>query len=314
MNKLFLAALVSGALALPAYSADYTIMAPAAPGGGWDSTARTMQEAMQTDGVSPSVQVVNVAGAGGTIGLAQFVSQANGDPSQLMVAGYVMVGAILANQSPMSLADVTPIARLTSEADVLVVPADSPIKTLADLVAKLKADTGSVSWAGGSAGGADHIAAGLIAKAVGADPTQVNYIAYSGGGEALASVLGSQVTVGISGASEFLPQVDAGALRAIAVTGENRVEGYDIPTLKEAGVDVVMENWRMVAAAPGITPEQETAISDDIKKMVDGPTWQAALKTRGWANAYLAGDAFDTQLADDVEATTGILKEIGLVQ
>lgn len=314
MNKLFLAALVSGALALPAYAADYTIMAPAAPGGGWDSTARTMQEALQADGVSSSVQVTNVAGAGGTIGLAQFVSQANGNPSQLMVAGYVMVGAILANQSPMSLADVTPIARLTSEADVLVVPAGSPIKTLDDLVAQLKSNTGAVAWAGGSAGGADHIAAGLIAKAVGADPTQVNYIAYSGGGEALASVLGGQVTVGISGASEFLPQVDAGALRAIAVTGENRIEGYDVPTLKEAGVDVVMENWRMVAAAPGITPEQETAISDDIKKMVDGPAWQAALKTRGWTNAYLAGDAFDTQLASDISATSAILKEIGLVQ
>ncbi|HTN63132.1 MAG TPA: tripartite tricarboxylate transporter substrate binding protein [Devosia sp.] len=314
MNKLFLAALVTGALALPAYAADYTIMAPAAPGGGWDSTARTMQEAMQADGVSSNVQVTNVAGAGGTIGLAQFVSQANGDPGQLMVAGYVMVGAILANQSPISLADVTPIARLTSEADVIVVPADSPIKTLDDLVAQLKADTGAVSWAGGSAGGADHIAAGLVVKAIGADPTKVNYIAYSGGGEALASILGGQVTVGISGASEFLPQVDAGALRAIAVTGENRIEGYDIPTLKEAGVDVTMENWRMVAAAPGITDEQTAAISADIKKMVDGPTWQEALKTRGWANAYLSGEAFDTQLAADIEATSGILKEIGLVQ
>ena len=313
MNKLFLAALVTGALALPAYAADYTIMAPAAPGGGWDSTARTIQEALQTDGISSSVQVNNVAGAGGTIGLAQFIQSA-GDPSQLMVAGYVMVGAILANQSPVSLADVTPIARLTSEADVLVVPAASPIKTLDDLVAQLKSDTGSVSWAGGSAGGADHIAAGLIVKAVGADPTKVNYIAYSGGGEALAAILGNQVTVGISSASEFLPQVDAGALRVIAVTGENRIEGYDAPTLKEAGVDVAMENWRMVAAAPGITAEQKAAISADIQKMVEGPTWQAALKTRGWTNAYLAGDAFDTQLAADIAATGAILKEIGLVQ
>ncbi|HTM77255.1 MAG TPA: tripartite tricarboxylate transporter substrate-binding protein, partial [Devosia sp.] len=166
----------------------------------------------------------------------------------------------------------------------------------------------------GSAGGADHIAAGLVVKAIGADPTQVNYIAYSGGGEALASILGGQVTVGISGASEFLPQVDAGALRAIAVTGENRIEGYDIPTLKEAGVDVTMENWRMVAAAPGITAEQQAAVSADIEKMVNGPSWQEALKTRGWANAYLSGAAFDTQLAADIEATSGILKEIGLVQ
>lgn len=314
MNKLFLAALVSGVMAFPAYATDYTIMAPAAPGGGWDSTARTMQEAMQADDISPSVQVTNVAGAGGTIGLAQFVSQANGDPSQLIVAGYVMVGAILANQSPISLADVTPIARLTAEADVIVVPANSPIKTLDDLVAQLKANTGAVSWAGGSAGGADHIAAGLIVKAVGLDPTQVNYIAYSGGGEALAAILGGQVTVGISGASEFLPQVDAGALRVIAVTGENRIAGYDAPTLKEGGVDVAMENWRMVAAAPGITADQKATISGDIEKMVNGPAWQAALTTRGWTNAYLSGDAFDAQLAADITATSGILKEIGLVQ
>lgn len=314
MNKLILTTLFATALAMPAYATDYSIMAPAAPGGGWDSTARTMQEAMQADGVSPNVQVTNVAGAGGTIGLAQFINQAKGNPGQLIIAGYVMVGAILTNQSPVSLADVTPIARLTSEADVIVVPAASPIKSMDDLSAQLKADTGSVSWAGGSAGGADHIAAGLIVKALGADPTKVNYIAYSGGGEALASVLGSQVTVGISSASEFLPQVDAGTLRVIAVTGENRIAGYDAPTLKEAGVDVSMENWRMVAAAPGITAEQKAAVAADVKKMVDGPAWQAALKTRGWNNAYLAGADFDTQLAKDISATGAILKDIGLVQ
>ena len=314
MNKLFLAALVSGALALPAFAADYTIMAPAAPGGGWDQTARSMQQALQAEGISGNVQVTNVPGAGGTIGLAQFVNQYNANPNALIVGGYVMVGAVLTNASPVSLANVTPIARLTGESDVIVVPAASELQSVDDLIAKLKADPGSVSWAGGSAGGVDHIAAGLFAKTVGVDPTMVNYIAYSGGGEALAAVLGNQVTVGISGLGEFDAQIQSGDLRALASTGSARLEGSDIPTLSESGVDLVVENWRMVAAAPGITEEQKAAINADIEKLVASATWKQILETNGWQDMYLAGADFDTQLAADIEATSAILKDIGLVQ
>src|SRR5690606_33017226 len=198
-------------------------MAPAAPGGGWDQTARAMQTALQDEKISNSVQVVNVPGAGGTIGLAQFVNQAKGDPSQLIVGGYVMVGAILTNSSPVTLEQVTPIARLTGEYEVIVVPANSDIQDMAGLVEKLRADPGAVSWGGGSAGGTDHITAGLVAKAIGVDPTKVNYIAFSGGGEALAAILGGQVTVGISGYGEFESQIQAGQLRLIGVSSEERV-------------------------------------------------------------------------------------------
>lgn len=314
MNKLLLAALISGAMAVPAFAADYTIMAPAAPGGGWDQTARSMQEALQAEGISGNVQVTNVPGAGGTIGLAQFVNQAAGNPDALIVGGYVMVGAILTNASPVTLDQVTPIARLTGEAVVIVVPAASELQTMDDLVAKLKADPGSVAWAGGSAGGADHITAGLIAKTVGVDPTTVNYIAYSGGGEALAALLGGQVTVGISGYSEFSGQIAAGELRLLAVSSDTRIPGVDAPTLQEAGVDMALQNWRMVAAAPGITDEQKAAITADIEKMVNSAAWQATLETKGWVNTYLAGDEFTAQLAADTEATAAILKDIGLVQ
>jgi putative tricarboxylic transport membrane protein len=312
MNKLFLAALMTGALAVPAFAADYTIMAPASPGGGWDQTARTMQEALQAEGISGNVQVTNVPGAGGTIGLAQFVNQSAGNPDALIVGGYVMVGAVLTNMSPVTLADVTPIARLIGEADVIVVPAASELKTMDDLVAKLKADPGSVSWAGGSAGGVDHIAAGLIAKAVGVDPTLINYIAYSGGGEALAAVLGGQVTVGISGVGEFASQIEAGDLRALAVTGDTAVG--DIPNLMDAGVDVAVTNWRMVAAAPGISAEQKAAITADVEKMAMSATWKTALETKGWTDMYMAGADFDAQLAKDIESTSVILKDVGLVQ
>lgn len=312
MKKLALAALLFASA--PAWAGDYTILAPAAPGGGWDQTARTMQTLLQKEGISQKVQVTNVPGAGGTIGLAQFVNQAKGDPESLIVGGYVMVGAILTNNSPVDLTMVTPIARLTGESEAIVAPASSDIQTIGDLVAKLKADPGAVSWGGGSAGGVDHITAGLIAKAAGVDPTKVNYIAFSGGGEALAAILGGQVTVGISGMGEFESQIEAGTLRLLAVSGEERIEGVDAPTLKEAGLDVAIENWRMVAAAPGLTEEQKAAVAADIDKLAGSEAWKQELATRGWDDRYLAGPAFEEQLAADIAATKAILTDIGLAQ
>jgi putative tricarboxylic transport membrane protein len=312
MIRLTAAALLFASL--PAWAADYSIMAPAAPGGGWDQTARTMQTLLQQEGISGNVQVTNVPGAGGTIGLAQFVNQAKGDPEELIVGGYVMVGAILTNNSPVDLSMVTPIARLTGEQEAIVVPAASDIQTMDDLVAALKADPGAVSWGGGSAGGTDHILAGLVAKAIGVDPTKVNYIAFSGGGEALAAILGGQVTVGVSGLGEFESQIEAGQLRLLAVSGEERLEGVDAPTLKEAGVDVALENWRMVAAAPGITDEEKAAITADVEKLATSAAWQQELATRGWDDRYLAGPEFEQQLAADIEATKAVLTDIGLAQ
>jgi putative tricarboxylic transport membrane protein len=314
LKQFFLASILAGALALPAVAADYTIIAPANPGGGWDQTARSIQSVMQQEGISSNVQVQNVPGAGGTIGLAQFASQSAGNANALIVGGYVMVGAILTNKSPVSLSDVTPIARLTGEYEAIVVPADSPLKTMGDLVEALKKDPGSVSWGGGSAGGTDHIAVGLIAKAAGVDPTKINYIAFSGGGEALAAILGNQVTAGISGYGEFESQVKSGTLRLLAVSSAERIAGIDAPTIKEGGLDVVVQNWRMIAAAPGLTPEQTAAVSADIEKLAKSAGWQETLKTKGWADTYLAGDAFKEQLAKDISATEAVLKDIGLVQ
>ena len=314
MKHFFLASILAGALALPAHAADYTIMAPAAPGGGWDQTARSLQTAMQQEKISGNVQVMNVPGAGGTIGIAQFASQQKGKPNALMVGGYVMVGAILTNKSPVTLKDVTPIARLTGEYEAIVVPASSDIKTIGDLVAKLKANPGAVSWGGGSAGGTDHILVGLLAKSAGVDPTKINYIAFSGGGEALAAILGSQVTAGVSSYGEFESQIKAGTLRLLAVSADKKIEGVDAPTLKESGFDVVLQNWRMVAAAPGLSAEQKKAVQADVEKVVKSKTWQETLKTKGWADTYLSGEAFDAQLAKDISATEAVLKDIGLVK
>ena len=321
MKHLVSGALLAAALAaapLGAAYADITelkIMAPAAPGGGWDQTARSIQHVLQSDKLVGNVQVLNVPGAGGTIGLAQFVNSSKGDPNVMIVGGYVMVGAIITNKSPVNLSMVTPIARLTGEYEAIAVPAASPLKSLADLVAALKADPQKVSWAGGSAGGTDHITAGLFTKAVGVDPRKVNYIAFSGGGESLASLLGGKVTVGISSLSEYDAQAKAGKLRILGVSSAARLpEAPDVPTFKESGVDVEIQNWRMIAAAPGITPAQKQELSQTIEKMVKSKAWTEMLAQKGWANTYLSGEAFDAQLAKDIAATQTILKDIGLAQ
>ncbi len=266
-------------------------MAPAAPGGGWDQTARSMQQAMTQAGIARSIQVTNVPGAGGSVGIAQFVNGAKGDGSQLMVNGFVMVGALAMNKSPVTLDQVTPIARLTEETQVIVVPANSPIKTAQDLAAAVKTDIAKVTFAGGSAGGADHIMAGMFAGAAGADASKVNYVPFSGGGESLAAILGGKVTAGISGYGEYEGQIKAGKLRAIGISAAQRLPGNDTPTFKEQGIDLVLTNWRSVVAAPGITRRStQGRWPTPIDKMVKSKEWQDILKQKGWDDAYLSGE------------------------
>ncbi|MBD2749374.1 tripartite tricarboxylate transporter substrate binding protein [Microvirga sp. BT688] len=290
------------------------IIAPAGPGGGWDSAARSIQQVLTQTGLAKSVQVVNVTGAGGTVGLAQFVNQAKGDPSQLMVNGITMVGAILTNKSPVTLDQVTPIARLTGDPLVIVVPANSPIKSVKELADAVKADPAKVTWAGGSAGGADHILAALFAKAAGSDPSKVNYIAFSGGGEALAAMLGGRVTAGISGYGEFESQIKAGKLRALAISSGKRLANADVPTLKEQGLDVEVVNWRAIVAGPDITAEQKKSLTETVEKVVKSKEWAEILKQRGWEDFYLAGEPFSAFLKEEQVRVGDVLKSVGLVK
>jgi putative tricarboxylic transport membrane protein len=257
--------------------------------------------------------VENVTGAGGTIGLAQLADKEKGNPNVLMVNGLVMVGAILTNQSAVTLAQTTPIARLTGEYEVIVVPASSDIQNLGQLIEELKADTGAVAWGGGSAGGTDHILAGLITQAVGADATKVNYVPFSGGGEALAAVMGGHVTAGVSGLSEWVGQIQSGDLRALAISSPERLEGVDIPTLKEQGVNVELANWRAVVAAPGIDDAQKSALVQAVDTMVKSDTWKKTLTTKGWMDLFMSGDEFAKYLADEDKRVSAILKTLGLV-
>lgn len=288
------------------------IIAPAAVGGGWDSTSRSAQGVLERERLVKGAEVVNVEGAGGTIGLSRLAGM-QGKGGTLMTMGLVMVGAIETNKSAATLADVTPIARLTSEQEAVVVPADSPFQTLGDLAEAWKQDPGAVSIAGGSAGGTDQILAGLLAQAAGVDPKKVNYIAFSGGGEALASVLGGKVSAGISGVSEFTEQVAAGKLRALAVSGAERVDGFDAPTAKEAGLDVELENWRGFVAPQGLSDADKQALTDAVQKMHDSQAWKDEMAAKGWDDAYQPADEFAAYLTEEQTRIKGVLAELGLV-
>ena len=301
---------VGSALALD----NVKFMIGANPGGGYDQTGRGLGKAMVEAGAAKSVQFENKGGAGGTIGLAQFVNSAKGDGNSMIVVGAVMVGAIVQNKPPMTLAQATPIARLLYEYNVFVVPAASPIKSMKDVVDMLKRDPGSVKWGGGSRGSVDHISVAQIAKSVGVDPTKINYIPFQGGGEASAAILGGHVTVGTSGWNEMAQFVKSGKMRAIAVTAGTRLSEIAVPTLKEQGINVEIGNWRGVYGAPGITDVQKKALIDAVVAATKQKSWNDALAANDWFTALLTGDEFSKFVDADHKRIEESMRAVGLVK
>lgn len=304
----------SGALPMSAWAAsNLKMMIPANPGGGWDTTGRALGKALIDSGAASTVSYENKGGAAGTIGLAQFVNSTKGDGNSLMVMGAVMLGGIITGKPPVQLSQATPIARLSSEYNVFVLPANSPFKTMEDVVAQLKKDPGSVKWGGGSRGSTEHIAAAMLARDVGVDPAKINYVAFRGGGEATAAILGGNVSVGGSGLSEFAEYIKAGKMRAVAVTSEKRLPGQDIPTMKEMGYNVVIGNWRGVFGANGITPEQRKVLTDAIVTATKHKSWAEAIERNGWTPAVLTGPAFDKFVDDEFASLRAIMAKSGMI-
>jgi putative tricarboxylic transport membrane protein len=295
-------------------SVNLKMMIPANPGGGWDGTGRALGKALLDAKLVETVQFENKGGAAGVIGLAQFVNAAKGDPNALMVMGAVMLGGIITGKPALSLDKATPIARLTSEYNVFVVPADSPLKTMKEVVAQMQKEPGSVKWGGGSRGSTEHICASMLATKVNVDPKKVNYVAFRGGGEATAAILGGNVTVGGSGYSEFAEYISAGKMRPIGVTSEKRLPSLpNVPTMREQGYDVVLGNWRGVYAGPGITVEQRAALTDLMVMVTKTRGWTEALDKNGWTPALLTGRAFDEFVDNDFASLRGIMHLSGML-
>ncbi len=310
-----LAALAAaGALPLPASAAaNLKMMIPANPGGGWDSTGRALGKALQESGAAASVSYDNKGGAAGAIGLAQFVNGNKGGGNALMVMGAVMIGGIITGKPPVTVTQATAVARLTSEYNVFVLPASSPFQSMKDVIEQLKKDPGSVKWGGGSRGSTEHIAAAMIAREVGVDPAKINYVAFRGGGEATAAILGGNVTIGGSGYSEFAEYINAGKMRAIGVTADKRLNGISVPTLKEQGVNVVIGNWRGVYGAPGISAEQRKALIELVVKATKSKAWAESLEKNGWTPALMTGADFEKFVDDEFASLRAVMAKSGML-
>ncbi len=305
----FVSAAASGGVS--AARSAMTILAPAAPGGGWDGFARESQAVLRQNGIVSNPQVVNIPGAGGTIGLSQFV-QEQGREDMLMVTGGVMVGAIELANNPESFDDVTPIARLADDYAVLVVPDDSEFQTLDDFLAAWQENPGANSIGGGSLGSIDHLLGGLMAQELGMSPRELNYIAYSGGGEALNSLLSHTTAAGMSGYNEVADQIEAGNLRALAISSEERLPGVDIPTFMEQGLDISMSNWRGFVAPPGISKEARAEYAAIVEEMQATEDWQNAVERNSWVAAYQVDEELESFLEEEIDTASQIVEELGL--
>jgi putative tricarboxylic transport membrane protein len=288
------------------------VMVPNAPGSGYDTTARAWAQVLEDEGLAESIEVFNLEGAGGTVALQRLVNEA-GNAELLMQMGLGVVGAQYSNQSEATLDQTTPIAKLIEEAEAIVVPASSPFQNLDDLVTAWKADPGNTPVGGASnPGGPDHLTPMLLAQEVGVTPSDVNYVAYDGGGELLAGILGGDIAFAATGVGEVTESAAAGDVRILAVTTEEAVEGVDAPTLTEEGVDLVFTNWRGIVAAPDITEDETQRLVDAITEMHDSDAWQQVLEDQGWTDAFVTGDEYSGFIDEESKRVQDVLSGLGL--
>ena len=288
-------------------------MVPNSAGSGYDTTARAVAAVMEDEEIATGIEVFNLEGAGGTVGLQRLVNE-EGNADMLMQMGLGVVGAQFSNQSEATLDQTTPVAKLIEEAEAIVVLADSPYQSMDDLVAAWSADPGNTPVGGASnPGGPDHLTPMLLAQEVGVEPTDVNYVPYDGGGELLAGILGGDVAFAATGVGEVTEAAAAGDVRILAVTSEAAVEGVDAPTLTDEGIDLVFANWRGIVAPPGLSDEDTTKWVDAITEMHDSDGWKKALEDNGWTDSFLTGDEFGDYLTEESDRVEAVMSELGLV-
>lgn len=308
------AAAATLAMAVSAHALDTVkIMVPGSPGGGYDQTARSLGKALQEAGAAKGASYENKGGAGGTLGLAQFVNGSKGDVNALCVMGAIMVAGVVQNKPQISLANATPIARLFTEYNVIAVRKDAPQKTLADLLAEFKKDPTAIKWGGGSKGSTDHIGIAMLAGAVGVPVDKLNYIPFGGGGEVVAATLGGHISAITGGYGELSKYIESGQFRVLAVGAPQRMPGINAPTLKEQGVDLEIGNWRGVYGAASLTPEQRKELTEAVLAATKTKAWQDNLKSNAWAPNVLTGDEFASFVDAEHARLRAMLVKVGLI-
>jgi putative tricarboxylic transport membrane protein len=290
-------------------------IAPANPGGGWDTLVRTTARVLQEEGLAEvNFAPINVPGGGGSVAWAQIAADA-GNPHKLFAVSPPIILVPLAGQSAYDHTAFTPVARLITDYAVIVVQADSPHQTIGELMAAIEADP-SLAVGGGSAPGSmDHIAGAGAASAAGLDARTVNYIPFSGGGEALVALMGGHVAAVSTGAGEVQAQLASGDVRALAVSSAERVETLpDVPTFVESGIDFTFDVWRGVMGPPDMPAEAVAYYADMFEQMIATDGWKDAATQLGWINAFQGPDAFGAFLDAQKEQFSTILGDIGLIQ
>ncbi|GAB3497147.1 tripartite tricarboxylate transporter substrate binding protein [Nocardiopsis coralliicola] len=287
------------------------LVAPAAPGGGWDMLAREMQNGLREEGLRYNVEVDNAEGAGGTIGLTQTANRA-GQDNVLTMTGLGMVGAVETTGSQHTMDDATPIAQLASEYLVVVVPADSPYSDLDDLAEAWRSEAGTLPVAGGSMGGVDQIFAARVAEGMDVPPGGINYLPYAGGGEVLTSLLSGTSEVGFGTLGDFTDQIDGGRLRALGISSGEPIDGVDVPTLTESGYDVEMSNWRGVIAPPGLSDAEAARLEELTAELRESPAWADTLERNRWTDTYQDREDFARFIDDEVAMAQETVEELGL--
>lgn len=317
LRRTLLAASFFSALSLAgtAVAEPAKVTIPAGAGGGYDTTTRLTFRLMESQGLWRDGAVFsNRPGAGGTLGLGEFIRNNRGQNNAVLGMGVILLGSIVVTQGSPQISETTPLARLTFEYNGIAVPANSPVRSVADLMNALKANPGAVPFGGGSAGGVDHIIAGLMAKAADVGASRVNYIPFASGAEAVTQLAGGRLAAVIQGASELKGLADAGRVRLIAVTSPERIPGIDVPTLKESGVDVAMGNWRGIVGAPGMSAAAQAAWVERLEKLTGSPEWRAELAKFGLESAFLGGAAFGQFMAEENARIRPILTDMGLAK
>jgi putative tricarboxylic transport membrane protein len=304
--------LVATTTASSAQSGRMEFLVPGGPGSGQDQAARAFEEALKKENLVTGTQVTHYAGGGGMIAISQFLTTKAGNSNAVVTQGAGHLSFPLSNKTPVSLRDVTPLARIAGEYELLVVRSDSEFKTIDDLVAKYKANPPSITWGAGARGSTDHIFYAMISKAVGIPAQKLNFIPHTNTGEIVAAVLGGHVQVGAGGYQDFAPQIEAGKIRVLAVGSAERLKGIDAPTLKEKGIDVVLTNWRGVSAHPSLSEAELDKMSDVFDKMVKSPTWQKMLVDKGWNDLYLKRKEYAAFMRAEEERVGAILKDLGM--
>lgn len=291
--------------------ANLTIIAPAGVGGGWDSFAREQQQAMRGAGVVNNAQVVNIPGAGGTIGLSAFVTK-DGEASNVLATGTAMLGGVIINDSPVNLDNTRPLARVAEDYDVLVVGSDSPYNSIQDLVKAWKADPKKIRFTGGSAGSIDHLIIAQLAIDQGIAADGITYIPKSGGGEAMQTLLSHTTDVAVTGYNEVADQIDAGRVKALALSAPQRLEGVDIATFEELGFKVNLVNWRGLLAPPGIDDAAFNALEQIVTETRNSEEWKAAMKRNRWVDSFLTGEELRTFIKEDQQRVADLVTQLGL--